>query len=52
MEKATAQERVGQFLLIVRGDNHDRPRTGLDRLLGFIDVELHAVEFAQEIVGD
>ncbi len=52
VEEAAAQERVGQFLLVVRGDDHDRPlprRHGLARL---VDVELHAVELEQEIVGE
>ena len=52
MEKAAAQERVGQFLFVVRGDHHQRPDLRLDVLAGLVDVELHAVELAQQVVGE
>ena len=51
VEEAAAQEGVGQFLLVVGGDDHDRPFRRLDRLLGLVDMEFHAVEFLQQIVG-
>ena len=51
VEEAAAQERVRQFLLVVRGDHHDRAQLGLDVLAGLVDEELHAIEFEQEIVG-
>ena len=52
MEEAAAQEGVGQFLLIVRGDDDDRPLSRADRLARFIDVELHTVEFLQQVVRE
>ncbi len=52
VEETAAQERVGQFLFIVRGDDHQRAVGGLDHLAGFIDIELHAVEFLQQIVRE
>ena len=51
VEEAAAQERVGQLLLVVRGDHHDRPLGRGDRLVRFVDVEAHAIEFLQQIVG-
>ena len=43
VEEAAAQERVGQFLLVVRGDHDDRtlgrldpPAVGLGTLAGFL----------------
>ncbi len=51
VEEAPAQEGVGQFLLVVGGDDHDGPDLGADRLAGLVDIELHPVEFLQEIVG-
>ena len=52
MEEAAAQEGVGQLLLVVRGDDHDRTMRRADRLAGLVDEELHAVEFLQEVVGE
>ena len=52
VKKAAAQERVGQFLLIVRGDDHHGTPARFDRLAGFIDEELHAIELEQEIVRE
>ena len=52
MEKAAAQERVGQLFLIVRSDNDDRPVLCLDRLTGFVDEELHAIQLDQQIIGE
>ena len=51
VEEAAAQEGVRQFLLVVRGDHHDRAQPGLDVLAGLVDEELHAIEFEQQIVG-
>src|ERR1700733_7417024 len=51
VEKTTAQERVRQFLFVVRGDHHDRANLGLDALAGLVDEKLHAIEFKQQIVG-
>ncbi len=52
MEEAAAQECVRQFLLVVRGDDDDRPALGDDGLLGLVDEEFHAVEFLQQVVGE
>ena len=52
VEEAAAQERVGQLLLVVRRDDDERPMPGLDRAVRLVDVELHAVELAQEVVGE
>ena len=52
MEEAAAQERVGQLLLVIRGDHHDR---ALGRAHGFfrlVDVEFHAIELLKEIVRE
>ena len=52
MEEATAQERVGQLLLVVGGDDDDRALAGGDALAGFVDVEAHPVRVLEEIVGE
>src|SRR3546814_2674283 len=44
MEEAAAQERVGQFLLVVRGDDDDRALSRAHRLAGFVDGEFHPLE--------
>ena len=52
VEEAAAQEGVGQLLFIVGGDDHDGAHLGADRLVRFLDVELHPVEFLQQVVGE
>jgi hypothetical protein len=52
VEEAAAQEGVGQFLLVVRGDDDQRPVPGLDGAMQLVAVEFHAVEFAQQVVGN
>ncbi len=52
VEEAAAQERVGQLLLVVRRDDDERPVVRDDRLVRLVDVELHAVELAQQIVRE
>ena len=52
VEEAAAQEGVRQLLLVVRGDDHHRPDLGLDGLVGLVDVELHPIEFLQEVVRE
>jgi hypothetical protein len=51
VEKAAPQKGVRQFLLVVAGDDDDRPVFGMHGLARLVDVELHAVEFAQQVVG-
>ena len=50
MEKATAQERVGQFLFVVGGDDHHGTMHSTHSLAGLVNVKLHPVEFLQQIV--
>src|SRR5690606_30271376 len=50
VKEATAQEGVGEVFLVVGGDDHQRPVDGADGFAGFVHMEFHAVEFAQEIV--
>ena len=52
VEEAAAQEGVGQLLLVVGGDDDDRAVPGLDGLVRLVDVELHAVELLQQVVGE
>ena len=52
VEEAAAQEGVGQLLLVVRGDDDDRPLHRRDRLLGLVDVELHPIELLEEVVRE
>ena len=51
VKEAATQEGVGQFLLVVAGDEDDRPVARLDHLTGFVDIEFHAIEFAQQVIG-
>src|SRR3546814_4584639 len=50
VEKAAPQKGVGQFLLVVRRDDDDRPLGRFHRVSGFVDMELHAVEFLQQVI--
>src|SRR5690606_38637282 len=52
VEEAAAQEGVRQLLFIVRGDDDDGADLGADRLVDLLNVELHAVEFLQQVVGE
>ncbi|CAM2160920.1 hypothetical protein PT2222_90138 [Paraburkholderia tropica] len=52
VEEAAAQEGVGQLLLVVRRDDHERTLLRLDEFARLVDVELHAVEFAQQVVRE
>ena len=51
VKETAAQKGIGQLLFVVARDQHDRPPLGFDGLLGLIDVELHAVQFEQKVVG-
>ena len=46
VEEAAAQEGVGEFLLIVGGNDDQRPMLCLDRAVQLVAVEFHAVELA------
>src|SRR3546814_7058701 len=52
VEETAAQEGVGQFLFIVRGDDDDRAFLRGHRLVGLIDMEGHAIEFLEQIVRE
>jgi hypothetical protein len=50
VKDAAAQECVGQLLLVVRRDEHDRTLARDDLVAGLDDREAHLVELAQKIV--
>ena len=52
MKKAATQEGIGQFFLVVGGDDDDRAVLGLDQLLGFVAVKLHAINFTQQVIRE
>ena len=52
MEKTAAQKCIRQFFFIVTGNNHNRPLNGFNRLAGFIDMKLHAIQFQQQVIGE
>ena len=52
VEHAPAQEGVGQLLFRVGGDDDHRAVLGLHGLAGLRDVELHAVQLPQQVVGE
>jgi len=52
VEEAAAQEGVRQFLLVVRGDDHQRAVPGHHHFARLVDIELHAVQFAQQVVRE
>ncbi len=52
VEEAAAQERIRQFFLVVAGDEDDGPVTRLHQLARLVDEELHAIELAQQVVGE
>ena len=52
VEEAAAQEGVRKLLLVVAGDEDDRAVARLDQLLCLVDVELHAVQLAQQVVRE
>src|SRR3546814_17484800 len=49
VEKAAPQKGVGQFILVVRRDDDDRPLGRFNRPAGFEDMELQAAEFMQQV---
>ncbi len=51
MEEAAAEECVGQFLFVIARDDDDGPVSCRYQLLRFVNIELHAIEFPQQVVG-
>ncbi len=52
VEDAAPEEGVGQVLLVVARDDHDRAFGRDDLLVGLEDAEAHAVELVQEVVRE
>ncbi len=52
VEEAAAQESVGQVLFVVGRDDDQRTMPRRDGLARFVHVEFHAVQFAQQVVGE
>ena len=50
MEETATQKGVGEFFFVVAGNDDDGALASLDGFPSFIDIELHAVEFLQEVV--
>ena len=50
VKKTTSQKSVRQLLLVIRGDDNDRPSPRFHRLACFVDKELHTIEFLQQVV--
>ncbi len=51
MKEAAAEKGVGQLLLVVGRDEHDRPVPRRHRLASLVDEELHPIELEQQVVG-
>src|SRR3546814_5840352 len=52
MEETAAQESIRQFLLLIRCDDDDRAFLCLHCLACLVDVELHAVEFLEQVIRE
>ena len=52
VEEAAAQEGVRQLLLVVGGDDDHGALARLDPLASLVDVEFHAIQLQQQIVGE
>ena len=52
VEEAAAQKRIRQFFFVVGRDEHQRSVLGTHQLARLVAVKLHAVNFAQQIVGE
>ena len=50
VKEAASQKSIRQFFFIVRGDEHQGPVFGFDELACLVAVELHAVDFAQQVI--
>src|SRR5467141_2957895 len=50
MKKAAPEKGVRQLLFVVRRDDYNRTMPSLDRTARLVDVELHPIEFEQQIV--
>jgi hypothetical protein len=52
VEKAAAQKSIGQLFFVVGGDEDQGACFGFDQLAGLVAIKLHAINFAQQIVGE
>jgi hypothetical protein len=52
VEDAAAQERVRQLLLVVAGDHHHGAMLRADLLVRLEDLEPHAIQFVEQVVGE
>src|SRR4029077_17006007 len=52
VEKAAPQEGIGQLFLVVGRNNNDGAVPGLDVLVRFVNIKLHAIEFLQQVIGE
>src|SRR5271165_5515252 len=52
MEEAAAEKGVRQLLLVVGGDDDDRTMPSTNGTPRLVDIELHAIEFEEQIVGE
>ncbi|MNG06084.1 hypothetical protein D3C84_893060 [compost metagenome] len=52
VEEAAAQERIRQLFFVVGGNDDDRAFFRLDGLVDLVNVELHLVEFLQQVVRE
>jgi hypothetical protein len=52
VEDAAAEERVGQLLLVVAGDDHHRALRRDDLVAGLLDAEAHPIELVEQIVRE
>ena len=52
VEEAAAEKRIRQLLLIVGGDNDDWAMPGGDGAPRLVDIEFHAIELEEKVVGE
>ena len=51
VKETAAQKSVRQFFFVVGGNQNNRPMTRLNGFVRFVNIELHAVQFTEQIVG-
>jgi len=50
VKEAAAQKCVGQFFFVIRGNKYQRSVLGFDEFARFVNIKLHAVNLAQQVV--